>query len=174
MRMLLCLSLFAASSVWAADAAADRAAIEKVVATLNSSPGTPGLFTDDFADNSTLIRLGIYRNGRPVTVPSNTSVADTEPTTIHLSAVQCVSHEPMGELGPCPATLNGLAIDTPAHLNTQSVRLLTADVALVDAVAVRQVGEASLRTPVLLVMRKVGDVWKIASVRVIARSPGQG
>jgi hypothetical protein len=50
----------------------------------------------------------------------------------------------------------------------QSVRLITPDVALVDAVHNREFGGVSRRSLVLLVLRREGDVWKIASLRVMA------
>lgn len=144
MRLVVCLSILWASSAWAADEAVDRAASEKVVSTLNNSPGSPGLFTDDFADGAALTSLGVYR--------------DNPRAAIHV----CVSHAPWGELGPCPAA-------KMSRFVIQSIRLITPDVALVDAVNDRRdVGE-SLHSPVLLVLRKEGGAWKIASLRVLAR-----
>jgi hypothetical protein len=172
MRLVLCLSILMASSAWAADEAADRAAIEKVISTLNSSPGSPGLFTDDFRDGAVLTSLGIYRDGPrdgpsimiPITPPEGGQA------TIHASVgaiSMCVSHEPMGELGPCVGTdRSGPA--PASRLTIRSVRLITPDVALVDAVNNREVAGPSRRSPVLLVLRREGDVWKIASLRVMA------
>jgi hypothetical protein len=56
----------------------------------------------------------------------------------------------------------------PAHFVIQSIRLLTPDVALIDAVNERGGAGAVRHSPVLLVLRKEGDVWKIASLRVLA------
>jgi hypothetical protein len=156
MRLALCLSILMASSGWAADEAADRAAIEKVISTLNSSPSSHGLFTEDFADGAALTSLGIFRDG---------------PRANIRVGAQCVSHEPWGELGWCPAAMS--------RFDIQSVRLITTDVALVDAVNERGFGagqpingqRAPLRSAVLLVLRKEGDAWKIASLRVMAQ-PG--
>ncbi len=62
MRLILCLSVLLASGAWAADEAADRAAIEKVVSRLSSLPNSPGLFTGNFPDWDTLTRLaGVNR-----------------------------------------------------------------------------------------------------------------
>lgn len=160
MRLILCLSVLLASSAWAADEAADRAAIEKVIATLNNPPGSPGLFADDFSDNSVLISLGVYRYAIRSAHPTT---PDGQPT-IHLDTISmCVSHEPMGEPEPCGG-IDGLT-PTAFRFVMQSVRLLTPDVALVDAANYR----LSQSSPVMLVLRKEGDVWKIASLRVIAQ-----
>jgi hypothetical protein len=170
MRLVLCLSVVLASSVWAADEAADRAAIDKLISTLSRSPDSPGLFTDDFGDNAVLVNLGVYRN-RPIdTIPP--TVPDSGQPTIHLDAIHmCVSHEPWGELEPC-GTGNRLAAPAvSSRFVIQSIRLLAPDVALVDAVSREFAGLS--RTPVLMVLHKEGDVWKIASLRVMAqpRSP---
>jgi ketosteroid isomerase-like protein len=73
-------------------------------------------------------------------------------------------------LGLCPAAMS--------RFDIQSVRLITADVALVDAV--NELGfsasqpingqRAPLHSRVLLVLRKEGDAWKIASLRVMAQA----
>jgi hypothetical protein len=166
MKLLLCLSALLASSAWAADEAADRSAIEKVISTLSRSPDSPGLFTDDFGDNAVLISLGVYRN-RPIdTIP--VTVPDGGRPTIHLDAIHmCVSHEPWGELEPCGTGNWPAGTAVSSHFVIQSIRLLTPDVALVDAVSREFAGLS--RTPVLMVLHKEGGVWKIASLRVVAQ-----
>lgn len=164
MRLALCLSLLLASSAWAADEAADRASIQKVISTLNTSPDSPGLFTDDFGDNNALVTLSVYRAGVPVVVPNTAPETAPDPSTIHVGG-ECVSHKPMGELGPCrvpamPATNSRFVI--------QSVRLLTPNVALVDSTNYRDIAGMSHQTPVLLVLRKEAGIWKIASLRILA------
>ncbi len=54
----------------------------------------------------------------------------------------------------------------------QSIRFITPDVALVDA-ANTQYGSMNLqsRIPVLLVMKKVGKDWRVASLRVLTDHP---
>jgi hypothetical protein len=90
--MLLCLlflAVFFTPSIVRADETADRAAIAKVINILNSSAGSPGLFTDDFAENVTLVRLGVYRYGVPVSVSGR---GEDVPTAIYLDALRlCVS-----------------------------------------------------------------------------------
>jgi hypothetical protein len=168
MRLVLCLSILIASNAWAADEAADRAAIEKAIATLNSSPGSPGLFTDDFGDYGVLISLGVYRDSPSVTIP--VTAPDGVRPTIHVAVgaiSMCVSHEPMGELAPCGG-IDRLAAAPASRFVIQSVRLITPDVALVDAVNIRESAGLSRRSPVLLVLRREGDLWKVASLRVMA------
>jgi hypothetical protein len=149
-----------ASGAWAADEAADRAAIEKVISTLNSVPGSPGLFTEDFGDGAVLTSLGVYRS------------AAIRQDAI-LLGVPCQAPEVWPELGCPPQTRSGGQLTVglpvpPAHFVIQSIRLLTPDVALIDAVNERGGAGAVRHSPVLLVLRKEGDVWKIASLRVLA------
>jgi hypothetical protein len=151
-----------ASSAWAADEAADRAAIEKVISTLNNSPNSPGLFTEDFGDNAILAALDVYRKTQPAAIRQD---------SIPLN-VPCYAPEVWPELG-CPfqtkpggQSAAGLPAP-PSHFVIQSIRLLTPGVALVDAVNER--GGALRHSPVLLVLSKDGDVWRIASLRVMAR-----
>jgi hypothetical protein len=168
MRLVLCLSILMASSAWAADEAADRAAIDKVISTLNSSPGVPGLFTEDFGDDGVLISLGVYRNTPSVTIPTTTPEGGRPTIHVAVGAISmCVSHEPMGELAPC-GEIDRSASTSASRFVIQSVRLITPDVALVDAVNSRDVAGLSRHSPVLLVLRRDGDVWKIASLRVMA------
>jgi hypothetical protein len=163
MRLALCLSLLLASSAWAADEAADRASIQKVISTLNTSPDSPGLFTDDFGDNNALVALSIYRSGVPVIAPETAP----DPSTIHVGS-ECVSHKPMGELGPCRVPAMPAMPATNSRFVIQSVRLLTPNVALVDSTNYRDIAGMSHQTPVLLVLRKEADIWKIASLRILA------
>lgn len=63
---------------------------------------------------------------------------------------------------------------TAPRLVVESIRFITADVALVDA-ANTQYGSLILvrRVPVLLVMRKGATGWRIASLRMLADSRAQ-
>jgi len=164
MRLLLCLSILMASSAWAADEAADRAAIEKVISTLNNTPNSPGLFTEDFGDDGILAALDVYRKTQPAAVRQDSILLN----------VPCYAPEVWPELG-CPfQTKPGghSAVGLPAppsHFAIHSIRLLTPGVALVDAVNERGAAGALRHSPVLLVLRKARDVWRIASLRVMAR-----
>jgi hypothetical protein len=56
------------------------------------------------------------------------------------------------------------------YIAVQSIRFVTPDVALVDAVST-QIGSTLMRrVPVWLVMKKEGAAWKIASLRLPAES----
>jgi hypothetical protein len=63
-----------------------------------------------------------------------------------------ISKEPMGEAIWLP---EGMA----QKLTIKKIRFLTPEVALVDTIG---------KAPVLVVMKKVGTDWKIASLRVLA------
>jgi hypothetical protein len=59
----------------------------------------------------------------------------------------------------------------PPGLVIDSIRFLTPDVAIVNA-AVLQIGSVLIRrTPVLFVMKKETNSWKIASLRMLSASP---
>jgi hypothetical protein len=59
----------------------------------------------------------------------------------------------------------------PPKLVIDSIRFVTADVAIVNA-ANRQITSTMVRrTPVLLVMRREDSGWKIASLRMLTASP---
>lgn len=148
MKLALCLLILWASGGWAADEAADRAAIGIVISTLNNSPASTALFTGDFADGGILASLGVDRTNAP--------------GAIRIGGM-CVSHEPMGETHSCPPAKT-------ARFTMQSVRIITPDVALVDAVTDRDAAGAARYVPVLLVLRKEAEVWKIASVRAVAQA----
>lgn len=147
MKLALCLTILIASSAWAADEAADRASIEKVVSTLSNTPDSPGLFTADFADQLTLQLL---------------EVTHDEPAAGLLkAAAQCDPHQVWGESNPCvPKNLL-----PSSRFAVQSVRWITPDVALVDALNNRTAAGISLRSPVVLLLRKEKDVWRIAGIR---------
>ena len=146
MKSVLLLAVFLAPGVWAADEVADRAGIEITIRALSMSPTRPGLFTSDFNDKE-LARLrksdtvGGQSGAIPITV-------EGVPGTL------VISKEPMGEAIWLPGKMN-----TP--LTIGRIRFVTDNVAIVDAVG---------KAPVLIVMRKVGTDWKIASLRILAEN----
>jgi hypothetical protein len=161
MRPILALSILLASAGWA-DQLDDRASIEKVISTLNASAVSRSAFTVDFRF-SELTQLwsasGLWTLG---------------PGTV------VISHEPWGEAQWVPAT--ALPPQAPLRLVIRSVRFITQDVALVDAVTVPPIpppastvdhepynSVAPQRVPVLLVMRREGTDWRIASIRKTAQ-----
>jgi hypothetical protein len=59
---------------------------------------------------------------------------------------------------------------TPRHIDAGSIRFLTPDVALVDAAStVTRAITVPPNVPLLFVMRREDDRWRIASIRVLAR-----
>lgn len=141
MRLVIIAVLFA-GGVWAADEVTDRAAIENTVRALGLSPAREGLYTADF-DHAELARLGpapvAEGGGIPVTI-------DGVPGTV------VISKEPMGEAEWFPP-------GTHASMVVKKIRFVTPEVAMADAMA---------KGPVLIVLRKVGTDWKIASLRRLA------
>jgi hypothetical protein len=151
MRPILAVSILLASAGWA-DQLDDRASIEKVISTLNTSAVSRGAFTVDFRF-SELTQLssasGLWRIG-----PGSVVISD----------------EPWGEAQWVPAT--ALPPQAPLRLVIHSVRFITPDVALVDAVTGAPTAAPApdnsvppQRVPVLLVMKREGTDWRIASVR---------
>jgi hypothetical protein len=131
-----------AGAVWAADEAADRTAIENTVRFACASPTRPGLFTSDF-DDAELVRF------KKVCTPESGAIpitVDGKPGTL------VISKEPMGEATWFPATANG-------SVGVKKIRFVTPDVAIVDVAA---------KSPVFMVLRRVGTDWKIASIRMLA------
>ena len=126
-----------------ADEAADREKIGRVIAALNQIPRPAGLFTADFDGWAALAAPGI---GGGLTV--------------------VISHEPWGEARLEPRSL-GTVLDS--RISSGAIRFITPDVALADG-ALRYTGESgtSQTTPLLLIMKRDGEGWKIAAVRVLA------
>ena len=140
-KTTLCLPLFLATCVLA-DETADRAAIERTIAGLNELPRRAALFTADANGLSELERL-------PKAAP--------DPPTV------TISHEPWGE-----ATLHLPGVGIPRIVGG-GIRFITPDVALAEATWIYSNGTATAQTaPLLLVMKKEGENWKIAALRVLA------
>ncbi len=88
-----------------------------------------------------------------------------------------ISHDPWGE-----ATINfpGMPPLPPAgfypwinlwiypRIVSGAIRFITPDVALAEGAWIYQDGAATQTIPLLFVMKKEGDNWKIASLRVLA------
>jgi hypothetical protein len=123
------------------DEVADRAAIEKTVAGLNVLPVREDLFTADFDGRGELLRL------QSVTTQTT---PDNRPGEV------IISKEVWGE---ATISLPGSVVGMRAAIVVKKIRFLTADVAMVDAVG---------RHPVLLVLKRDGSNWKIASLRILA------
>jgi hypothetical protein len=139
MKSIMLAVLFA-SGVWAADEVADRAAIEKTIGALSVAPLREDLFTADFDGRAEMARLA--ETPRMVE-------ADAKPTVV-------ISKEPWGE---ATITMQGLTVRAMSVIVIRKIRFLAPDVVMVDGVG---------RGPVLLVLKKYGTDWKIASLRILA------
>ncbi len=138
MKSIITLVLFAGGA-WAADEAADRTAIENTIRVFSIVPLRATLYTSDF-DREELARL------KKTPAPDNGGIPiaiDGVPGTL------TISKEPMGEADWFPAGMHGAVI-------VKKIRFVTPEVAMVDA---------EEKGPVLIVMKKVGTDWKIASLR---------
>jgi hypothetical protein len=126
-------------SLWG-DEAADRAQIASVIAALNQTP---------LNQAPELARL--------FTADSDGASALAEIS--RLTPVVTISHEPWGEAtwGFAGARL---------RITNLAIRFITPEVALADGTASRPDGKDS--TSLLFVMKKEGDGWKIASIRLLA------
>jgi hypothetical protein len=58
---------------------------------------------------------------------------------------------------------------TNPRIVTDDVRLVTDEVAIADAASVYETASGRERKKLLLVLRKSGDEWKIAALRVVDR-----
>jgi hypothetical protein len=152
---ILCVPLLFASHAWAEEAA-DRAAIGRAITALNEPSNEPSqqaaIFT---ADGDAASELALLRRTNPpfrILGPSEGSVS--LPTVT-------ISKEPWGE-----ARLNFPAIE-PRTAN-RSITFITPDVALAEGAFAYLDGATPQSTPLLFVMKREGNVWKIASLRVLA------
>jgi hypothetical protein len=154
-KTILCLPLLFAPYA-TADEATDRAAIDRTIAALNELPRRGGLFTEDadaFAELDRLPRVAAptFRTPDPPTVS--------------------ISHEPWGEAAiHFPAMAPGAVVEiTNPRISSGAIRFITSDVALAEAAWTYKSNDATTQTvPLLLVMKKEGDSWKIASLRLLA------
>jgi hypothetical protein len=169
----LCLPLLFASFALA-DEASDRAAINRTIAALNRLSQRDRLFTEDADAASELARLPKVS---PVAFPIPRSAGDPASWPLHDHPTVTISHDPWGE-----ATINFpvMPLLPPAdfypwisllinpRIASGTARFITPDVALVEGVWIYQEGAAAQTVPLLFVMKKEGDNWKIASLRVLA------
>jgi len=156
MKALLCALLLFAPNAFA-DEAAERIAIGRAITTLNGPSQHSALFTGDGRAYSEFERL--RRANRPAfrivgPAADPVSMARTDHPTV------TISREPWGE-----ATIN-----LPGRESRPSIAFVTLDVALAEGACTYEDDHATWQTtPLLFVMKKEGDDWKIASIRVLAR-----
>jgi hypothetical protein len=137
-----------------AEEAVDRAAIGQTISSLNRPAALALLFTGDSDARPEFQRL---LSGKKVTyaVGRTTGTPRVE-----------ISREPWGEAQivlPAPVA----EFSNPRFVSG-AVRFVSEDVALVEASLVERKGEERESTPLLFVMKREGDVWRIASMRVLA------
>jgi hypothetical protein len=164
-RAILCLPLLLASYA-SADEAADRVAIDRAIAALNELPQRAAVFTEDAS--SELKRL-------PNVMPRAFRTLGPQDDRASLPRIDrptvTISHEVWGEATiniPGATSLTALEILNPRIANG-AIRFITPDVALTDGAWTYEDGSGVTQTtPILFVMKKEGDNWKIASLRVLA------
>jgi hypothetical protein len=138
MKAILCLSLLFAV-VLRADEAQDRTAIEKVIAALNDPAQRAVLFTKDASSSVDFDRL-IDLHRRASSAPG----------------LVIGTHETWTEM-TVPRVVSG------------TILFVTPDVAIVDgASTVERAMTITRRVPLLFVMKKQGDEWRISAVRMLA------
>ena len=137
MKPILCLSFLFSACLWA-DEAADRLAIEKVLAACNEARSDPDakplstLFTSD-ADPAELDRL-----------------SDMER---RMQRMRQISDGPWSEV-------------TAPRIVSESIRFVTPDVALVAGAIVQYGSLSGRREPVTFVIKKQRTEWRIVSLRL--------
>jgi len=159
------LALLCASVAFAAEAA-DRAAIDSMVRTLNEAPQSPRLFATGFEGAAELAH--VTQNSKFSDSKLNLSYSnEARPTGV------VISHEPMGEASwnPLPLAVPTVTeVSVPPRFIAQSVRFVAPDVALLDTLQEHyDIHSAPQRVPVLLVLKKEKNIWRIASVREMAK-----
>jgi hypothetical protein len=138
MRTLLAFLLLSGATLWAADEAADRAAIDNVIAALNDAAQRPALFTkspDSKVDFENLINLHL-------TNTPGANVAGMNETWQVLTVPKVVSGK-IRFITPAVATVEGASTVDGAVTMTR-------------------------RVPLLFVLKKEGGKWRIDTVRVMA------
>jgi hypothetical protein len=163
-KAILCLGFLVAAYAYA-DEATDRLAINRTVAALNDFPQRAALFAQDSDAPSELARLPAVRPwssplprlpGDPALVPP----ADGPTVTI--------SKDPWGEATiNFPVLLPRAGILAP-RIASGHIRFITPDVALADGDCLYDDGVVMRSVPLLFVMKREGENWKIASLRVLA------
>jgi hypothetical protein len=157
-RVILCLSLIFGSCALAADEEADRAAIGQTIAALNQVPPPAGMFTDDAVSD-----LGRLPGMIPVQFQPNATVVAAGGLTV------VISREPWGEAQIYPAGgFPHVRIIVNPRFASGAIRFITPDVAMVEGSYTHRDGDMVETIPLLFLMKRDGDVWKIASVRLLA------
>lgn len=160
-RGLLLLAL--AAPLWAplwADEASDRASIAQVIVALNKAPQPTGLFENN-ADASALDDLW---NGKATRARILATPGAPEAMTV------IISHEPWGEArigGPVPPVE---AVNP--RISGGRTQFVGPDVALTDGAFIYSDANGATETiPLLFVLKREANSWRIAAVRRLAPRP---
>ena len=113
-------------------------------------------FADEPADRTTIET--VIHSLKTAGSVSVLFTADADSDLAELNAMSDAAKQPWSEALP-PA----LVID--------SIRFVTADVAIVNAANVQITSTLVRRAPVMFVMKREGAAWKIASLRMLTSSP---
>jgi hypothetical protein len=155
MKALLCTPLLFASYAFA-DEAAERIAIGRAITALNEPSQHGALFTDGRAYSE----FEGLRRANPLAFKIIGPAADPESMIRTDEPTVAISHETWGE-----ATINLARSES-----RPSIAFITPDVALAEGAYTYEDNHATKQTtPLLIVMKKEGYDWKIASIRVLAR-----
>jgi hypothetical protein len=141
MKSIIFASVLFACVVLAADETTDRAAIEKTIQAFSMGPLVPDLYTSDF-DREELVRFAKAASTNSGAIPITFGDKPGE---------LVISKEPMGEASWFPSGMHWV-------LTVRKIRFLTPEVAMVDVIG---------KAPGLILLKKVGTDWKIASLRVL-------
>jgi hypothetical protein len=161
MKAILCLPILFASFA-AAEQVDDLDAIGRAIGTLNLSGALnlkvpqPDLFSNDGDAASELERL---RNTHP---PASRMSIALVGVTLGLCPTPTISHQPWGELRTICPTIDHSAGSRPIVFIGPDLALAEGDFSYQDAAA------ATRTVPLLFVMKKEGNGWKIASLRELA------
>jgi hypothetical protein len=123
-------------------------------------------WSDEPADRSAIDSTISSLNGIPRPTEHFTADSDAPSALDQLWKVNgytvAIAHEPWGEAN--------IKMKIPTILG-RTTRFITSNVALVDGTC--SYAEGSTPIPLLFVMKKEGDVWKIASLRVLETPRGK-
>jgi hypothetical protein len=173
MRALLCLPLLFAVHAFA-DENDDRAAISRTIAALNVFPQPTTLFTADADASSVLDELWNVKGQSARVSPSTSS--DPLPPNPEPEWERKARGVFNGIPGVCDlfGCISGPARGRVESLNPRiqvsTTRFITPDVVLAEGSRVwTDEAKTTQATPLLFVMKKEGDAWKIASIQVLGR-----
>lgn len=157
-----------ASLAWA-DGPANRAAIDRTLAGLNQASPSGAAFTEDAS--SDLDRLPTVKVRR-FQVLQEPAASDTPAGPQTGGATLVISHEPWGEAAirfPGSGVSGAVLEVVNPRFTHEAAGFVTADVAVVDGAWAYTDESGAVQTRRLLfVMKKEGDTWKIASLRILA------